>query len=611
MRNVRAVVVGVSRYYSSSWKTDGPARNAAAIANWLLGLGVKGDRIHLFAELPMVDPAQAAKLGALGVVAREPRHPAINEFWRVELPRLAEEGDLLFFFWSGHGMTDAASQRVFFCGDYSPQLPTSVLNMNEVLAMLRSSPYQRYSKQLFIADVCGTYAESPIAPTCSVPADVASVDQFMAFATREGEYAEMDDKMGIFTDAVLEAFALIGRRWPEEDLLRPALVKVSSQLPQQPYTVYIKGRQGETHGQPFGSGRSGRLALANSAYKMLQDHDTGNVQTGHYERTMSGLGLATSPYSTTLFAIVRELADLQDVRDGQAPYGLVEFLARLAGDPRLARHCAEAIGHWIAANGKDRLREAEERICLDQSTRKLLFEVRPATGRLCEVETFLRFNDMMPVPGFQSKVAKVDNWQQLGEVVRQNLDQVEKSPQTGDIELHFLADADLFDLPFHAIEAADGQPVGQHHVCIVHSLKRALSPDGMLAIMLWRKWSETIPLQSFPQVPWQKVKPTPEVGGFCYADFAVVPTPQGSVGKKQIEGLIKLGAPVVCWPHAELEEMGLREYLSELAKGAVELGGLPAAFLVQRMLRHPVASGFTLLCDEPNFRPFVMMQGAG
>ncbi|TAV19056.1 VMAP-C domain-containing protein [Rhizobium ruizarguesonis] len=611
MKNVRAIVVGVSRYYSDTWNTDGPVHNATAITRWLLDIGVPPSNIHLFSDVAEVAEQDARDLATTGVTAVTPVHHLINRFWRESLPAMAEQGDRLFFFWSGHGMTDKWSNRLFFCKDYTPKLNNSVFNMTEFLATTRSRTFQQYSSQVLFADVCGTYANAPTSPTNAGQMDIAPVDQFTAFATREGEYAAMNDSSGTFTDVLLEVLTSLDSRWPDEELFRPKLDKVSSRLSLQPYTVDIKGKNGETPRAAVGQGRRERAAYSRGAFEMLSGHDTRSIQRLHFQRTMVSLGLTSFPKLPTLWSMIEELSDLQDARDGLAPYGLIEFLARLANDPALGDASRRDIEAWIAKYGKDRLREAEERILADRQTWLLLFEVRHADGRLTELASYLRFADLTPIPGFTVETCSVDCWEKLCHAVRSRIEHPSISAHRVNLELHFLADAQLFDVPFHRIPASDGSSLGELHVCVVHSLRRALLPDNSPELERWRRWSEALCQGTFADIPLQPVQANPPPNGLCYADFPVLPAPTGTAGKIQMGRLILLGAPLLFWPHASPVEATLAEELQAMACEAMRLKGLPEILLERRLRAHPVSSDLSVLSDEWDFRPFLMTQGAG
>ncbi|MGR9235048.1 VMAP-C domain-containing protein (plasmid) [Rhizobium leguminosarum] len=610
MKNVRALVVGVSRYYSDDWNTDGPVHNATAMTRWLLDLGVPAENIQLFSDVAHVAKEDAEDLAARGVAAVAPQHHAISRFWRQTLLDSAKREDRLFFFWSGHGMTDRSSNRLFFCGDYTHQLQNNVFNMTEFLAMTRSSAFQQYSSQVLFADVCGTYENAPTLPTTAGRLNIAAVDQFTAFATREGEYTPMDDSSGAFTRALLEVLALIGKRWPDEEAFRSRLEEVSSRSSLQPFTVDIKGKR-ETIRASFGQKSPDRAAFAKDAFEMLSSHEIGAVQRLHFQRTMVSLGLASFPKVPTLWNLIEELSDLQDARDGRAPYGLVEFLARLQSDPTLSENAKRDILEWLRLYGKGRLREAKERIEIDRETRMLLFKVHHVNGRLKEVESYVRFGDQTPIPGFNVEASEIDSWETLCQSVRDRVEDPKLGAQRGDLQLHFFVDVPLFDLPFHKIQTSDCVALGEQHVCIVHSLRRALQPDKCEEIELWREWAQALGQSALCNVPLRQVQPNPMSNdGICYADFPVLSGPDGTAGKSEIHRIIRLGSPLLCWTHAGTSNDTLVEELREIACQAGKQEDVRKVLYKRRLSAGAVASDLSVLSDEWGFRPFLTTQGA-
>jgi hypothetical protein len=353
------------------------------------------------------------------------------------------------------------------------------------------------------------------------------------------------------------------------------------------------------------------MAFAKSAFEMLSGHDTRAIQLLHFQRTMVSLGIAKFPRVPTLWYLIEELADLRDSRDGQAPYGLVEFLARLASDAALGYACRRDIADWLAKYGKDRQREAEDRILADRSTRLLLFEVKHVDGRLAELLSYVRFEDLTPVPGFNVKTNPVANWDGLCQAVRSRIDDCQVSGQHVDLHLHFLTDAPLFGRAFHKIQGTDGMPLGELHLCTVHSLRRALLPDSHPELERWRRWIEALRCGAFADVAWQPVRPNPITNGLCYADFPLLPEPMGTASKLQIRRLIMLGAPVLCWPHDEEPGPALAEELQAMAQEAGGVDQLPRVLNGRRVSEHPVGADLSMLLDDWSFRPFMTTRGAG
>jgi hypothetical protein len=604
MKNTHAFVVGVSRYFSASWNTDGPVHNAMSIAEWLLSNGTPAGNVHLFIDASVLTDNERGTLAKKRITPFATTHAAINQFWRETLPSILQPGDCLFFYWSGHGMTDSGN-RLFFCGDYSTKMTASVFNMTEFLANLRSAAFRPLQSQLLFADVCGTFARAKTAPTNSRPDELPKVDQLAVFATAEGEFTPMTDLSGAFTDALLEVLAPFEKRWPSQAELLSELDKVSERSSLKPFILDLKGNLVEKR-RRFGTGQRARQEYANSAYAMLSRHSTESIQRRHFERTLVGLGHDPGSKRRTLLEMIDELSDVMDARDSVAPYGLVEFLARLEADPSFDKTGKQDIADWIARHGADRRREINERLQNERANRLLLLEVKHVDGQLSELVTYLRYPDLTPVAGVKEERFPITNWDQLCDSVRARVDDPTVLPPEGDLELHFLTDAPLFHLPFHKILSADGSPIGEHFVCVLHSLRRARLPEGSQELERWRDWQESLAIDmTFQQLldpPWPSE-------GLYYLNRPIGLALPSEMAKRRLQKLIQLGAPLMCWPHNEDSALDLISILQTMVMDAEVFSGLPGTLLTRRLSECPVASDVSMLYDERLFRPFVKTQG--
>jgi hypothetical protein len=284
----------------------------------------------------------------------------------------------------------------------------------------------------------------------------------------------------------------------------------------------------------------------------------------------------------------------------------------MAMDPALGDAGRGEIRDWITKHGEDRRREINERLQADRMKRWLLLEVKHTAGRLCELVTYLRYSDLTTVAGFQEEACMVESWEQLCEAVRARVQDPKVKPPHGDLELHFLTDVPLFDLPFHKIPSSEGHPLGEQHVCIVHSLRRARLADDTEEVRRWRSWEHSLRDGVIAQVPLQQWPPSPPwpSGGLCYVDFQMVRQPPNEAVKKRITKLIQLGAPFVCWPHVEATAHDLSGMLSAMTRDANTIEGLPSMLLTRRLSECPVATDVSMLWDEQIFRPFSTTQGA-
>lgn len=238
MNAVRAFIVGIARY-GERWDADSASRNAAAVALSLRTHGVPADRIHLFLDMPALSPAEQQALADHGLNPNAPTHPAIETFWRSELPRLADAGDRLLTYWSGHGAA-RGQDRIFFCGDYTVTVPTRVFSANEFLSHLRSDTFAKFERQLMFADVCGTYSRLDLVPTNSHPSVEREVDQLTVYASTDGAYANTKD-YGAFTSVLLELLPSILQTSSSSDELLLSLASRFEELAQKPFWIQWRG----------------------------------------------------------------------------------------------------------------------------------------------------------------------------------------------------------------------------------------------------------------------------------------------------------------------------------------------------------------------------------
>jgi len=612
MKNVRAFVVGVNHYGVERWNDQGGfANNAAAIALWLSENGVESPQIHLFLDQERLSNENLAALKYKDIHFLPTNFSTINRFWRTDLPGLAQPGEHLFFFWSGHGVTGRGRHRIFFCGDYSPEVSNCVFNMHEFLINLSGARFRSFSKQLLFADTCGTYGGAPTAATYEEPEQIFPTDQLAIMASPEGDFAEMNEESGVFTDALLPILRTFDKIWPERTLLLERFEEAAKALALKTFRYDLRANDLDKPECKFGHLTPGAV-YAESAYKMLAPNVTGQIARLHYERTLAGLGPAVPSKILTLREMIDDLSDRQDSRAGSAPYGLVEFLTRLENDPSLDQPVRKEIEDWIESFGREMRTEARERLDNDRRKRFLLIEVRHELGLLSEVIGYVRYADLTPVPGLGEMGVRTDNWDQLADAVRKWIDDPRIKPEPVELELHFLADPPLFDLPFHTIIDSDGSPIGEQHVCVIHSLRRARQDDLASDVQAWRNWETKVNAQELAELPLRRLAQSPpwQMDGLCYMDFAIPNSPHSDMAKKSLKRLIQLGAPYIYWLHSDAQLALAPDALEQMKRSAENLGELPNAIYWRRVNQCETAIEASVLWDPRWFRPFLKTQGA-
>ena len=200
-----ALVVGVEDYAAGGdWnRLDGPVPDARRFADWLRGRGVPAQNIRLFlspraSNQPLLTSNQPDATAA----TRQAIYAALMHDLNTK------HGDLLYIFWSGHGMMKAKGQRRLF---YADATPTSMLNLelDGLLTTLRSTTFDGFKRQICIVDACASYeyleegafpheglAHGEMRPEC---------EQFVLMGAKAGDYADNigSEQTGIFAKTVL------------------------------------------------------------------------------------------------------------------------------------------------------------------------------------------------------------------------------------------------------------------------------------------------------------------------------------------------------------------------------------------------------------------------
>ncbi|MFE6228030.1 MULTISPECIES: caspase family protein [unclassified Streptomyces] len=214
-----AVVVGAERYAAGpSWDLPGPAADARRFTAWLRGRGVPAAHISLLtAPLP----------GAGGPEVDVPEAPAgreaVQEVLTGRLPAL--EGDLLWVFWGGHGVTDPQGHRRLFYADAGPDDRRN-LDLDAWLTAFSTDLVPGFRRQIWLIDSCQTFVED-LMLSRTLPRDVPpggdrlpGREQFVLLASGRGQRAANDPvrQTGAFSRAVLAALDAPGDggAWPPD-----------------------------------------------------------------------------------------------------------------------------------------------------------------------------------------------------------------------------------------------------------------------------------------------------------------------------------------------------------------------------------------------------------
>ncbi len=212
-----AVVVGVEKYaVGAGWDLNGPTNDAVRFIRWLRGQQVPADRIFTF-----VTPRDSNQhlLQGLDVNVEPAEHGRITDAITNRLANAS--GDLLFFFWGGHGVIDALGNRRLYCADATGANPRH-LSLNSLLACWRTNIIGRFPRQIGFVDACANYLEF-FRTVASMPEDAlpmgtpdAGVEQFFLLAASAGEVAKnlAVEKSGAFSLALFDRLERPGQPFP-------------------------------------------------------------------------------------------------------------------------------------------------------------------------------------------------------------------------------------------------------------------------------------------------------------------------------------------------------------------------------------------------------------
>ncbi|MFG3192048.1 effector-associated domain 2-containing protein [Streptomyces omiyaensis] len=213
-----ALVVGVERYAAGpAWDLPGPAADARRFTAWLRRSGVPAGQISL-----LLAPLPGAGGPAPGVAEEPAGREAVQEVLTRRLP--AREGDLLWVFWGGHGVTDPQGHRRLFYADAEGDDRRN-LDLDAWLTAFTTDLLPGFPRQIWLVDSCQTFVEE-LGLSRSLPAELPpggerlpGREQSVLLAAGPGQRAANDPvrRTGAFSEAVLSALeAADGGTWPPD-----------------------------------------------------------------------------------------------------------------------------------------------------------------------------------------------------------------------------------------------------------------------------------------------------------------------------------------------------------------------------------------------------------
>jgi Caspase domain/Effector-associated domain 2 len=217
-----ALVVGIETYSPDMQLSglNGPANDACTFTCWLLQRGVPATNIFLHLS-PLQQRNMLNTQAEISVKAatRTEIRSTITDI----LPQ--KQGDLLYFFWGGHGVLTLQDNYRLYYADAS-MTDKKNLDVASLLRLLRSDDITSFQQQIFMFDACANYQEDA---RLALPDDtftphilqapVIPHEQFVIFAAGPGEFARnnTEEQTGIFSKVVLQELTMEPEnRWPPD-----------------------------------------------------------------------------------------------------------------------------------------------------------------------------------------------------------------------------------------------------------------------------------------------------------------------------------------------------------------------------------------------------------
>ncbi|GAA1010143.1 hypothetical protein Aple_039330 [Acrocarpospora pleiomorpha] len=239
-----AIVVAVEQYDAGkSWDLPGPGNDAARFVSWLRRCGVPNQQILCYASL--LDESTAAR-SALGLIDGPPTHYIIDRLLTQRARDL--EGDLLWFYWAGHGAEGTDENQRLFLADKDRDNGRN-LNLGALLRSYRTD-FVRIPRQIFLVDACRTMPGSARAAEWSSIAPPAGPgrparEQTVIVAARAGGQAYSENGSGRFSTALMDVLDTAG---PAD--MREVFQQVHTRMAdgsQQPWWLHYRDAAGEEH----------------------------------------------------------------------------------------------------------------------------------------------------------------------------------------------------------------------------------------------------------------------------------------------------------------------------------------------------------------------------
>ena len=203
------LVVGIEKYEEAAWniKGGGPVKNALEFASWLCQRGVPKDNIRLCLS-PIQENRHLVEQFEVEVelATQQNIYHIITNFLSQQ------QGDLLFIFWSGHGLTTPKRERRLICAD-ATKVDYKNIDLDSLLTCLTSDAF-RIQKHICIVDIDTSYhyeverlPNNLTEKRFSLGQRSQDSQQFVFFSIKEGEQSKisMKDNTEYLSQSIMQA----------------------------------------------------------------------------------------------------------------------------------------------------------------------------------------------------------------------------------------------------------------------------------------------------------------------------------------------------------------------------------------------------------------------
>jgi hypothetical protein len=616
MGDIVAVVVGIEQYAYPGWNVEAPYRNALEVVRKLLRMGVDGKNIGLFinrdrARNGQDDLGLAALKAEEKIEVFEPTKANILDHL-ARMPIGRSPNSKLFLYWCGHGYSNQENHRILVCEDFGKgAFNDRVLNATSRFRNFGSSDnYSCFSEQIFLADVCAKYTDDIELDQVRAGGQMIA-RQVALFATQNGGYST-----GGFSDVAVNW--LNGQeKWPALEGVLKELVPQFEHADVKPFLLDAFDSSKEIQGVRFGKlARTGWLPRVHELFRQLSMTSFNNDELRkQYRATATNLKLQPIPGRVDLFQAISHLADLVDAEFSEGlTHGMLQFAVRLSRE-----HRGKALESWLTKlppNFNQALSSIDEILKEEEADQILIVEVDAGLDeQLNKVSAFMcsRSGKLLSFGPFSKRVR---DWNDICLAVNAALDELEHNQKAQVSEIQFVIQALFFHFEFHRIRRGRND-LGEIYVVVVRektrAYKRLISPD-------WRRFKDAVEHCGPAQVKTIEVPAdiTKLAGlfdsgeGICYAGFICGPSEYNQDQRDLLHRLILRGVAYAFW--LQRTPGGAQDWKTELRKFLVDRlrdcapAEFPQEMLRRRALSDPYAIDGTILWDDPDFKPFVLLR---